>query len=209
MDDASGLIQDSSGNSRHATTSAGSPTYLQPSPIVSDPEAKSILFPLSAQFSVPDSGFDFGNTFSLEAWQRKTSIGGFQILYDKGVGAYALYETNTNKMTLDKNGGTVIVEEAGTTTDMTNFHHWVVTKNAATSAVLYKDAVDVSSNYADAVLVDTAGALFIGRNAASFGDGAGYLAELAVYPTVLSAARVQAHYTAAFALGGSVAWISA
>ena len=54
MQEASGLIQDSSGNANHASASGGTATYQQTSPVVSDASAKAISFSGDDYFSIPD-----------------------------------------------------------------------------------------------------------------------------------------------------------
>lgn len=195
--EASGLLQDSSGNDRHTTVSGGACTYHQTSPITSDPSDFSILFN-SSWFTAPDSGFDFGDVWTMEMWIKRTTINQFRYLLSKGTGAYGLYLPVSNEVETDKEDVVQLRESSITIADTTTWHHIVATKNGD-SNFIYIDAADVTVFLADATTVDNAIALFIG---AYYGDAVtfastSYMDEIAVYPTALSHARVSAHFAAA------------
>ena len=197
-DEASGLLQDSSGNARHATSSGGTATYQQTSPITSDSSAKAISFSGDDYFSVPDSaGLDFGDTFTLEVWLRRTRSGVTEPMLAKDTGAFALYIDTNDKVVLDKYGTGWDTNESGTTVD-TDWHHFVATSSGAIRK-LYKDGVDVTNNMTDMAFVSNASPLIIGSNSDFSDFWVGDLAEIALYPTALSQDQVQTHYNAAFA----------
>ena len=69
MDEASGLIQDSSGNGNNATVLNGTtPTYSEPGALESDPASTSIDFDLTfdTYFDIPsDITLDLGDVLTL------------------------------------------------------------------------------------------------------------------------------------------------
>lgn len=198
--EASGLILDSSGNGRNATASSGTAQYQQASPILSDPADFAIYFDGDASFSVPDVGLDFGNVFSLEAWIKRTTSGIFEQILFKGINAYDMHISSGNRIVVAKAGVGDIAQSSTSITD-TSWHHCVVTKNAAVSANVYIDAVDVTSFILDQTCTDTASALVFGDDTfADFSNSR--MDEFALYPTVLSQARITAHYNAAFSTAG-------
>ncbi len=159
--------------------------------------------------TVPDSAsLDLGDVLSIEAWFKRTSAADTaeRMVIAKGAGAYALTfnVSSDHKLAFANDNTAVIVRQTGTISD-TNWHHVVVTKNGATVA-LYVDGADQTGTVTNSTLGNTADALFIGREAAFSGvfwDGG--LDEVALYSTVLTAARVTAHYDAGVGAGGSLA----
>lgn len=74
-------------------------------------------------------------------------------------------------------------------------HHILLTRSAAGALVLYKDGVSVDTGTDTTSLV--AGDLFVGHPGEGAGNSfGGTLDEVAIYPSVLSAARAAAHYNA-------------
>ena len=78
----------------------------------------------------------------------------------------------------------------------TNWHHIVATYDEATAKV-YVDGVLKASANSNIQLTANSQPLLIGRTTDNNRIFGGTLDEVAVYPTALSAARIQAHYTAA------------
>lgn len=202
--EASGLIQDSSGHSLNANTSAGTPTYGQTSPITSDTSAKSILFANAQNFQVPDNAtLDVGDVFTCESWYKRTATGRVtgESFCDRGTAAFKFFIEGsqtpgaTDKIILTKPGtGDILVSSV--LINNTNWHHLVVTKNGATIKLYIDTVEDTSATITNQTCSVTATALFIGssRNSDDFANG--NLTEVAIYPTALTAARVLAHYNA-------------
>lgn len=197
--EASGLLQDSSGNARHVTAEAagGSVTYQQASPIATDPSDFSIDT-LDHWFSSPDGAwFDLADVFTLEMWcKRDGGIGSTQVLFSKGNNSWLLHFNAGNQFFLDRQGVANIVGSTTTITDTTTWHHLVCTKTGAT-VKLYIDAVDVTGTVTNSTFTNTTVASFVGaRDDANFLLSA-HIDEVAIYPTALSLTRVQAHFDAA------------
>lgn len=146
-----------------------------------------------------DPLLDPGDTFSLEAWVifNAVNTGTAQVILAKGANSFTVYELG-GLLYFDKAGvGQIAISTASLSAGA--WTHILVTKDGA-DVHLYINGVDVTGSVTDRTVVATATDLNIGR----YTDGTLYLAgaldEVAIYPTVLSAERVLAHYNAG--LGG-------
>lgn len=182
MQEKSGNRIDSSGNSNDLSLSSGTPLYEQTGPIVSDVDTAGGM----AYWTVTAAELNVGDTFTIEVWVKRASMGVTFGIGDSDPGAWAAYIFN-DKVHLTENGGAVVCNSS--TTIDTNWHHIVLVKNGATAAFIYVDGVDVTENYVDNTLAGDAD-MRVGDTAAGFHD------EFALYPTALSSARVLAHYNA-------------
>lgn len=203
--EASGLIQDSSGNANHANFVAGTPVYHAAGPISSDPPTYAITFDGTTEyFDIPDHAtLDVGDVFTLECWANRNGGSSYRDIFDKGTNGYMLAISGGgpgDALTLVKQDTADIVASTISVTDNV-WRHLVATKNGATSK-LYIDGVDVTGTVTNATIVNTAVKLTIGSSYGATQFFPGTLAELAIYPTALSAARVLAHYNAATAISG-------
>jgi|SRR5262245_24009409 len=200
MNDASGLIQDSSGNGRHATAVSGTPVYQQSSPITSDVNAKSIRFDqASAEFFTFDPGGVtplITNTFTLEAWVKRQGTGNqgeMGLLVNRSHGG-GMYIQPDDTLMIAKSEVALIAASTVGISDL-NWHHCVVTKNGATSKI-YIDSVDRTGSVSDATC-DGDVKIEIASEGPTYTSFDGYMAEAAVYGTALSQTRVSVHYAAA------------
>ncbi len=202
--EASGLPQDSSGNARNATvTLISNAVYQQVGAIPTDAPNFSIKFDTATGFTTPDqAGLDLTDTFTIEAWIKLQAITNFDDRYiiTKGANAYSMWVNAAGYLALVAPTIAEIAKSTLIWPDITTFHHAVVTKNGAAVKV-YLDGSDVTGPIFANTFGNTAETLFLGcsRTTASFSCTNG-LDELAVYPTALSQARVQAHFAAATAL---------
>lgn len=207
MNEASGQPQDSSGNACHTTAVTGSPTYSQPGAILTDPNNNSILL-VSDEFTAPDSApLRVADVFTLECWALRGFTGAFiDAMFAKAGGGYGL-NWSSDKLMLSKAGTSQIVSSTLSITDINTYHHCVATKNGST-VKLYLDGVDVTGTVTNATCVDSAALLALGNEIGSGFNYNGFLDEVAIYPTALSQARVQAHYNAAFSLRVPISIVS-
>lgn len=153
--------------------------------------SSSVLYTVTA---VPAHNLGDG-PLTLELWFKRTRSGVLEILIDKGSNAYQLYIGTSGQIVFGKSvvGGTLVSTAA---INDTFPHHLVVTKNGAAQA-MYLDGVAIATTVTNQTLVDNASGLVLGRYAASaLYFFSGVLDEVALYNTVLSAARVAAHYNA-------------
>ncbi len=193
--EASGLIQDSSGNARNATAIVGSgATYQQSSPIATDPSDFSINFDSAEAYTVPDqAGLDLGDIFSMEAWVKLGELNPPDDRYviTKGANSYSMWvngvDTGYGIGYLGLVAPTVGIPCHATVafSDTTNFHHCVITKSGGT-VHLYMDGVDVTGVYTPNTFADTAVTLFLGCSRTSDAFSRATLDEIAVYPTALT-----------------------
>lgn len=201
-DEASGNIQDSSGNGNHATTTvgAGSATYQETGALTSEPSSKSIKVTDFA-FSIPDHAtLDTGDTHTLECWVRFNSIpaSGYTTLMTKQSGMYELRCDTSGNILIIREGVTIIATSTVSLSADGNFHHIVWTKSGATN-VLYIDKVDRTGSVTNDTLVNNDQTLRVMGYFDSTNDLDGWMDEIAIYSTALTSGRVTAHYDAAFA----------
>jgi Concanavalin A-like lectin/glucanases superfamily/Calcineurin-like phosphoesterase len=140
-----------------------------------------------------DNAFDFGNTFTLEAWVKRSGLGSRTFLF-KGDGSWVLLSNASNRIVLRRSTVADIVSSTTTLTDTASWHHVVATKEGP-AAKIYIDGVDVSGPVTDQTLVDNNLPLTIGLSG-NVTYWSGGIDEVAVYNTALSAERVLAHYRA-------------
>jgi hypothetical protein len=137
-----------------------------------------------------------GNTFSIEAWVKRTATQStVQTIVQKGGAGsgFKLGFAANNKLTLYRNG-TAIVASTTTQTDTSVFHHYVVTK-ATTTVKLYVDEVDVTDVVsATNDIVDTGNNLYIGADQGTGEFLSGTIDDVSFYSSALSAATVANHH---------------
>ena len=138
---------------------------------------------------------------TIEAWVKRSKSSSWQnILAKPGNGAvaaqnYALWLNTANKPVAYFGNGSSSISATAPAID-TNWHHIVATYDEATAKV-YVDGVLKASANSNIQLTANSQPLLIGRTTDNNRIFGGTLDEVAVYPTALSAARIQAHYTAA------------
>ena len=197
--EASGLLQDSSGNGNHATATVGggSCSYQEAGPILSASPNYAIKLNTPFAFTVPDHAtLDVGDVFTLEYWVSFADFGVFaDNILDKGAGAFGLGITLTGSdavFDLSHRGVAVITTSSAIGgAGPTIWRHLVCTKDGA-DVHLYWDGVDVTGSITNSTIGNNTNVLNIGT---TYDDK---LSQIAIYPTALSQARVQAHYNAAF-----------
>lgn len=143
-----------------------------------------------------DNSLDVGNTFTAEAWMKRSSTTKAHELMVKGFQLTIMNAANGNQIWLRKPNVTTVARSATGVPADGAYHHIVVTKQGSgTGAVkMYIDGAAVA-------VVDVSPAQVIGNTALSLsfaaaGSTPADYDDFAIYPTALSAARVLAHYTA-------------
>ncbi len=200
MQEASGLIQDSSGLAHHATSQTGTPLYNgTPVPVTSDPSARHIAFDGNDYFSIPDhTDLDFGDTVSVEAWIYLAALGSVRVWTGRGSAGALSMGTNTDNTVFAAKANVGIIVSSTTTIPEDTWKHVVYTKSGATSKI-YIDAIDRTGTITNQTLADVGTALVVGADYDGTFGWNGALTEVAFYSTALSQARVQAHFDAATA----------
>lgn len=185
-------ISDLSGNNRNATFSPGGGGLLnQSGPFVG---SKSIYF----NTSQVQTNFTTGSSapFSVECWVKMDTF-----VYNGGVRTFIAHNYSSNNYPwvgsywdgTIKCGSLGSAYIGGPAVD-TLWHHIVMTVAAPDSTKLYIDGVLVDSTLGGIGVTDFNGVWNIGSP--NVGEFTGYISEVAIYTTELSAARVLAHYNA-------------
>lgn len=203
--EASGLIQDSSGNGNHATSQSGTITYSNPGPITSDGSAsKSLFFQDVATDSlqtVPLSGtLNVGDNVSVELWFKRNRVAGPEESIFQRIGGWGIYIGGTgfhpNELYLVRSTISGVCFTTKTVTD-TDWHYVMISKNGA-DVKFWCDGLDVTGSIVDTLpFIDLFDLTMGNIGAPNDVQFEGYVAEAAVYSGVLSQARMLAHYNAA------------
>jgi hypothetical protein len=153
----------------------------------------------SARASVPDSvSLRRSGAVTVEAWIKRTKSAQYQVVLGKpGHGQsklenYALWINTSNRVQAFFGNGNTYVTVTSVVLD-TNWHHIVATYDNAT-ARLYLDGAQNAQATSTVQLTPNNKNVDVARSSTNSYYFGGTLDEVAVYPTVLSAARVQAHF---------------
>ena len=181
-------------------TYIGLPTLGRPGALAGDNNTAVQLNGTSQKITVADTPALHlaDGPLTLEAWVNLPTLTGLtQGIVSRGAsGGYYLRINAAGQLEFVSSQVAIIVAST-TTLSASAWHHVVATKNGAAS-LLYIDGVDVTGTVIDSTLSETGGTLSIGDewplgNTEWFG---GSIDEVAIYNTVLSPARVLAHYLA-------------
>jgi hypothetical protein len=148
--------------------------------------------------------FDLGD-FSAEGWVRATANDERAIFSKRQVGTGLPFwqatvsddGSRTGRVRVNLSDGVTSAEVYGPAirVDDGNWHHVVVVFDRDAAIVVYVDGVAQTNLVTVAGSVSNAGEFLVGKST-GYPFFKGGLDEIAVYPTALSAERVQAHYTA-------------
>jgi len=197
LGEASGYPQDASAGNHHVTVIGGTPVYSVAGALTGDSDTAMTFDGSTEYLSAPSSpGFDLGDgPLTVECWAKRSSFAAWGApLAKTGTNGYGIAFNPSDYFALTVSGFGAIATSSSITTD-TGWHHYVATKNGSTRTI-YKDGNDVTTLGTNQTVVNTGGAVELGRKAGADWF-AGSLDEVAIYASVLSPARVQAHYTAA------------
>ncbi len=152
---------------------------------------------------VPDANaLDLTSTATVETWVRRRSSGVFQPLVGKPTNGqsklenYSLWLNTANRGVAYFGNGTTYVSVSTPAALDTNWHHLVATYNNATARIYLDGALAGTSN-STVQLTPNTNPLYIARSSTGSYYSGVDVDEVAVYPSVLPAARVSAHYAAA------------
>jgi hypothetical protein len=203
LDEASGNLADSSGNSLTLTAN-GSPTYGGTGPGTGN-KCLTFVSTSSQYLTASDPGSspaDLGNVFTLECWYKRSAVQNqYQYLFSKGVNTYALRIENDNKFHLDNQDNISVGSSTTTLTDTASWHHMVCVRSgsATNQTFFYIDGIDVTGAISSTTLTDGNNTFTVGAKSDDTFTLDGSLSNCAIYPTALTPARVDAHYAAMFA----------
>jgi hypothetical protein len=184
-------------------TYTGGVTLGQQGAIIGDSDTSASFDGVDDYVTVPDSAsLDLTNAATVELWVQRTKNAAYQVIFGKpGNGQsrfenYALWFNTSNGINAYFGNGTSYVAVGSAALD-TNWHHVVTTYDNAT-ARLYIDGTLQDSATSTVQLTPNTQPLNFGRaqGTTSYMFG-GKLDEVAVYNSVLSPTRIQAHYDAA------------
>jgi hypothetical protein len=156
------------------------------------------------------AALDLGSAGSVEAWVYLERTGsGLDVtaaIVDKGSGSLIVRTVSASDLRLlvRRNGVANIVTSRVALTLRTRAH--VVVTWSGTTWRIYINGVDQTGTVTSSTLANTALPFCIGAADGGGNDRwAGYIDEVAIYPTALSAGRVLAHYNAGIATAATIA----
>ena len=188
-------------------TYAGGVSFGQPGAIVNDGANKATSFDgVDDTMSLSSGGaLSMGTAVSIEVWVKRSRSGVFQAIAGKPTSGqskaenYSLWLTTANQVRMYVGNGTTYGSVTSTGALDTNWHHIVGTFDNSTLR-LYIDGTLNASVSTPVRLTPNPNPFVVARSTSSSSTNfGGLLDELAVYSTVLSPARIQAHYNKAFA----------
>lgn len=172
---------------------SGAVALGQPGALASDAGTSVAFDGVSGEMSVAaDSALEVGDSFSVEAWVKRSSPGssGDQTVFSDGGSWSVAFDSRDHLVLLD--GSTPIASSAATVSSTSAWHYVAVTKSGAT-VHLYLDGKDVTGNIANQTLAAVNGPLQIAADGSSgFLDGS--IQEVALYTQALTTTEVGSHY---------------
>ncbi len=182
----------------------GGITLGQPGALPFDPNTAVTFNGTTGRASAPDSNsLDRTGAVTVELWVKRTKSAAYQVLVGKpGHGQsrfenYAIWFNTTNRAQAYFGNGTTFVSPVSAVID-TNWHHIAATYDNAVARI-YVDGVQSGSASSTVALTPNQFPMNVARANANQYYLGGTLDEIAVYPTALSAARIQVHYAKAAA----------
>jgi RHS repeat-associated protein len=187
-------------------TWTGSPTLNVTGALNGDSNGAAKLNGSSQYGSVPNAtAFNKSNNFTVELWiKRSGTTGTLQAIAGKPLTAttksenYAIWLTTGNKVEFQVGAGnkSQTLDSSGTITDTTNWHYIVATF-ASGVMKLYVDNGTPTTVTASFTSAGTNTSTFDVGRAGTTNYYNGSIDELALYPSVLTSAQVNTHYTQA------------
>jgi LmbE family N-acetylglucosaminyl deacetylase len=183
----------------------GAPALGQPGALSGDANTAVCLNGTSQYTQMPFSAALNPSAFSLEAWVNPTGGSGRfrSVLTSRDVGSslargYMLYASDANTWQLWLGTGSSYAKLYGPAVILNTWTHLVATYDGATARLYVNGALAATANLAYAANTTRPLRIGAGRTEA-YADYylPGCLDEIAVYPSALSATRIQAHYQAA------------
>ncbi len=139
-----------------------------------------------------------GDVLTLEAWVKRVTTGVNDAVFNGGVlGSYGLAFNTSDQLEFARTDIVVITDSTITVTADGNWHHIVATKNG-TTVTLYINGVNVTGSVTNSTIADSNG-INLAFNSVDNRWFGGYLDEVAIYGTALSAAQVFTHFQAGLA----------
>lgn len=149
---------------------------------------------------------DLGDTFTLEAWIKLAALGQAtnKAIVSKQNGGYYMRITTADKISLVCSQNAVIATQTAALASTGPFHV-VWTKNGGTVVLYVNGVTEPFTSVTPFTCTNNAARLMVGADGTGNNVPTetfdGWIDEVAVYPTALSAARIAAHYTAATSAG--------
>jgi hypothetical protein len=173
-------LGETSGTTACDTAGTSNGTYTggfslgKPGALSGDPDTAAAFDGLSGYVSAPEAAaLDVGDTFTAEAWVKRTapSTGQWETVVSKQAGAWLLMFDENNDLVLRRSKYGNVAASTTPVAD-TNWHYIAATKGGST-VHLYVDGKDVTGAVTNSTMVNNTSPLVIGQSSASsWFDGA-------------------------------------
>lgn len=189
MDEDSGVLSDTSGNTNHATVSGSSLTYRDTGPDATG-APYAVTFASGTLATITDhTTIDLGNGPFTIGFVLKRTAASTDYNFATKSSAYSVGITS-DLMRLRDAAGLTNIRSTPADTD-TGWHHWILTRGSAVDGKVWRDGVDVTVNSNTVTFADSSGNLVLGT------DFVGSMAAFFIVKgTALDAAAVAAIYAA-------------
>jgi hypothetical protein len=147
---------------------------------------------------------DVADLFTIEWVAKRNYVGFNECVIDRGVNSFKVYWDTSGTVTLEKSGIVEVLLSSIDITD-TDVHHYVITKNGSTRK-LYIDGIDrTDASPTNQTLASNTSYFQIGAQVADGGiPSRATMSDIAIYPTELTLARIEAHAAAVSLYGATV-----
>jgi RHS repeat-associated protein len=194
LDDSTGTSACDAKGTNVGTYSGGF-TLGQAGALAGDSDNASSFNGSTGKVSIPSAtSLNVADTFTIEAWVKRGSVGGTasQVIASKGANAWMLLFNSSNKLVLQQSGSTAVNTSTTAVADTTSWHHVVATKSG-TTVHLYIDGKDASGTTSNKTMANNTQPLVIGQDGTSSPFN-GTIDDVALYSSALNANQVSNHY---------------
>lgn len=215
MNEASGYIQDSSGNANHATSSWGTFAYSDPGLLAgTDDTAIGFDRTLNPVQVIPYTAFQVDDIFTIEAWLQRGDLNTASFYWyfgnrpGSGDGWMLGFNASGQLMFfVYYNGGasSQTIYLSSETFEDTDPHHIVITKNGSTTVAYGDGSTLTKASGTDYTLGSYTNNWGIGNAGDAQGSSQfdGTIDEFAIYDYALTSTQVSDHYTAGTTAGAA------
>jgi hypothetical protein len=206
MEEPSGTSADDASANTNTGTYINTPTLAEASLLTSDANTSVRFTRASSEYVtvVDHATLDLADIWTVEAWIKLAALGQAtsKQIVSKQNGAYGVRVDTADRIQMMRSQ-TANLKHSDAALGTTGPHHIVCTKTGGTTAIYVNGSAVAATQDGLSTCANNALKLFVGVDGASdvpqgeYFDG--WMDEVAVYPTALSAARVTAHYDAGVA----------
>lgn len=204
LGEASGTTaNDASGNANTGTYNSSGVTLGQAGALFSDSNTAALFNGSTGYVTLPTATNGNGaSALTIELWAKlsTTSLGSFTNIISAGLSAthtgYQIYWSGTTNLTMTAGNGTANGTAVYSTNAVAGTWWHIVGVYDGSSVLLYVNGTQVGTTSALSGTISASANPIVAATTGHSSKFPGTIDEVAVYPTALSSARIQAHYNA-------------